>query len=89
MSPPTLMVPEPAWDKMPVFPPGLDVAVYLVIAEPPLDDGAVNATVAESGPVAVAAPIEGAPDGLNVVTAAEALDATEVPPSLVAVTVKV
>ena len=89
MSPPTLMVPEPAWFTVPVFPPGLDVAVYLVIAEPPLESGAVNATVADVAPVAVAAPIVGAPGRLSVVTEAEALDETEVPAALVAVTVKV
>jgi len=88
VSPVTVMVPEPSWFTMPVLPPGLDVALYEVIGEPPLDDGAVKATVAVN-PVAVAAPIVGAPGGLNVVTDAEALDETEAPSALAAVTVNV
>ena len=44
-----------------MIPPGLDVAVYLVIAAPPFDVGAVNATVAVVDPGTVAAPITGAP----------------------------
>jgi hypothetical protein len=55
------MVPEPACESVPVIPPGLDVAVYEVIAVPPLLAGAVNATVAVVDPVAVAVPIVGAP----------------------------
>jgi hypothetical protein len=55
------MVPEPACESVPVNPPGLDVAVYEVIAVPPLLTGAVNATVAVVDPVAVAVPIVGAP----------------------------
>jgi hypothetical protein len=43
-----------------VTPPGLDVAVYVVMAEPPLLAGAVNATVAVVCPVLVAVPIVGA-----------------------------
>ena len=54
-------MPEPAWFTVPVFPPGFDVAVYLVIAKPPLEDGAVYATVADVELVAVATPIPGAP----------------------------
>ena len=45
---------------MPVAPPGFAVTVYPVIATPPLDEGAVNATVACSSP-AVAVPMAGAP----------------------------
>jgi hypothetical protein len=45
---------------VPVKPPGLDVAVY-VIDPVPKSVGAVNATVAVVEPVAVAAPIVGAP----------------------------
>ena len=89
VSPVMGMVPEPAWDRMPVIPPGFDVAVYEVIVEPPLDDGAVKATVAVVNPVAVTAPIVGAPGGLNVVTDVEALDETEVPAAFRAVTVNV
>jgi hypothetical protein len=59
VSPLTVIVPEPAWARMPVIPPGVDVAVYEVIAKPPSDDGAVKATVAVVGPVAVTAPIPG------------------------------
>jgi len=44
----------------PVYPPGLDVAVYEI--DPlPKQEGAVNATVAVLVPVAVAVPIVGAP----------------------------
>jgi len=64
VSPVTVMVPEPACDRVPLPPAGLDVAVYLVIGEPP-SDGAVNATFAVVDPVAVAAPITGAFGALN------------------------
>lgn len=49
-------------DELPeaVMPPGLDVAVYDVIAEPPSLAGAVNATEAVV-PEMVAVPIVGAP----------------------------
>ena len=89
VSPVMGMEPEPVWDTVAMIPPGFDVALYWVIAEPPLESGAVKATVAEFAPVAVAAPIVGAPGGLNVVTEADGLDGTEVPAALVAVTVKV
>jgi hypothetical protein len=46
---------------VPVIDPGLEVAVYPVIADPPLSEGAVKATVADVVPVAVAVPIVGAP----------------------------
>jgi hypothetical protein len=49
------------------MPPGDDVAVYNVIAEPPSLAGAVYATVAVEDPVAVAVPIVGAPGTLAVV----------------------
>ena len=61
VSPLTGMAPESDCVRVPVIPPGLDVAVYLVIAAPPFDVGAVNATVAVVVPVTVAAPITGAP----------------------------
>jgi uncharacterized membrane protein len=51
VSPVTVMVPADAPDRVPVFPPGLDVAVYFVMGVPPLDSGAVNATVAVVFPV--------------------------------------
>ena len=43
--------------------PGLQVAVYCVIGEPPLLPGAVNATAADPEP-AVAAPMVGGPGGV-------------------------
>jgi hypothetical protein len=82
------MVPEPAWFTVPVFPPGFDVAVYEVIAVPPLDDGAVNATLALFTKVATD-PIVGAPGGPIGVTDADALEETEVPAAFRAVTVNV
>jgi hypothetical protein len=88
VSPPTLRTPEPAWFLVPVIPPGFDVAVYRVIAEPPLDDGAVKATVAVVE-LTVTAPIVGAPGAPCGVTDVEALDETEVPAEFAAVTVKV
>ena len=57
----TSIIPLPACSKVPDPPAGDDVAVYLVIAAPPFDVGAVNATVAVVSPVTVAAPITGAP----------------------------
>ena len=59
--PVTVNVPLPDWFKVAVTEPGVDVAVYDVIVAPPLDVGAVNATVAVVSPVTVAAPITGAP----------------------------
>jgi hypothetical protein len=70
-------------------PPPAQVAVYAVIAEPPLLTGAVKTMVAEVLP-AVAAPMVGAPGavaGTNGVTLT-ALDAMLVPTALVAVTVQ-
>ncbi len=49
---------EPA--PLAVAPPGLAVTVYPVMAEPPLEAGTVNATVAWALP-ALAVPIVGAP----------------------------
>jgi len=60
VNPVTVIVPDPAWLSVPVIPLGLEVAVYKVIAEPPLLAGAVYATVAVVAPVAVAVPIVGA-----------------------------
>ena len=61
VSPVIVIVPLPAPVKMPVIPPGEDVATYLKMGEPPLFVGAVNETVAVVAPVAVAHPIVGAP----------------------------
>jgi hypothetical protein len=83
------MVPAPAPDRVPVFPPGLEVAVYAKIGNPPLTAGGVNATVAVVCPVALTAPMPGAPGGPNVVTDADGADASEVPEAFVAVTVNV
>ena len=74
--------------EVPVRPPGVEVTVYPVIAEPPLSVGAVHVTVAcvfpDVAPTAV-----GATGTIEGITAAEAAEATEVPRILVAVTVNV
>ena len=70
-----------------VNPPGLDVTVYPVIAEP-LDAGAVHVTVALAFPV-VAVPIIGAPGTVGSVTELDAAEAFPVPTAFVAVTVNV
>jgi hypothetical protein len=89
VSPTTVIVPDPDWDTVPVLAPVFEVAVYVVIAEPPLDAGAVNATVADVDPVAATAPMVGAPGTVTGVTGADAPDAPEVPPAFVAVTLTV
>ena len=89
VSPATVIVPDPVWDTAPVKEPVSEVAVYLVIAEPPLDAGAVNATVALDDPAAVTAPMVGAPGTVSGVTGADAADAAEVRPPFVAVAVNV
>jgi hypothetical protein len=68
--------------------PGLDVAVYEVITEPPLLPGAVNGTVAVV-PEIVAVPIVGAPGTVNGVALLLAALAEPVPTEFVAVTVNV
>jgi len=73
---------------VPVNPPGDDVAVYDVTAEPPFENGGVNATVASESP-AVAGPIAGAPGTVAGVTLFEGADAGPVPAAFVAVTVNV
>ena len=57
----TVNVPPPDWFKVAVTEPGVDVSVYDVIVAPPLDVGAVNATVTEVTLAIAAAPIVGAP----------------------------
>jgi len=64
--PPTVIVVHGAM-HVPVNPPGKDVAVYEMMAEPPLEAGALNVTVAWVLP-AVAAPIVGAPGTANATT---------------------
>ncbi len=58
------------------------------MALPPVEVGAVNATLAWAFP-AVATGLVGAPGTVNGVTAADAAEATEFPTALVAKTVKV
>jgi hypothetical protein len=70
------------------IPPGEDVAVYPVIAEPPLDAGAVKLTIACAFP-AVAVTLVGASGTVDGVTTAEANEAGPTPMALVAFTVKV
>lgn len=71
-----------------VKPPGLDVTVYEVIAEPPLNTGGVKVIVASPSPL-VAVPIVGASGTVAGVTELLALEAEPVPTALVAVTVNV
>ena len=85
-----MIVPEPAPSEVPVLPLGEEVAVYEVIVDPPLEPGAVKATVAVVDPVAVAVPTVGAPGTTaEVVIEFEASDAADVPTLFVAVTVNV
>ena len=75
--------------NVPVLLPGFDVAVYVVIVAPPLDDGAVHATVTDVGLAMVAVPIVGAPDTVTTgVTELDAVDKPDVPAELVAVVLK-
>lgn len=71
-----------------VIPSGDDVTVYMVIALPPLDGGAVHVTVACVSP-GTALTAVGAPGAVAGVTAGEGKDAGPVPTVLAAVTVKV
>ena len=80
------MIGEPA--PLALMPPGVDVAAYDVIAEPPLEAGGVNVTVACALPAA-AVPIVGGPGTAAGVTLLEGADAGPVPAALVAVTVNV
>ena len=67
---------------------GEDVTVYPVMELPPVEFGAVNATLACALP-AVATGLVGAPGTVNGVIAADAAEVTEFPAALVATTVKV
>jgi len=73
---------------LPVKPPGDEVAVKLVIGEPPSNTGAVYVTVAFPFP-AVAITEVGAPGTVDGVTEAELADVTPVPITFVAVTTNV
>jgi len=76
--------------NVPVLLPGFDVAVYVVIVAPPLDPGAVQATVTDVALATVAVPIVGAPDTVATgVTEFDAADAADTPVVFVAVTVNV
>ena len=68
--------------------PGVEVAVYPVIALPPLDAGAVQLTRDEAL-ATVPETLVGAPGTVRGVTDAEAVEALEVPLAFVAVTVNV
>ena len=87
--PSKVKVPPVACVRVFVMPPGVDVAVYEVTAEPLFEAGAAKLTVALRLPVAVATNVVGAVGAPTVVIEIEALEATEVPAELVAVTVKV
>jgi uncharacterized protein (DUF983 family) len=85
VSPVTVILPDPDWVRVPVIPPGNDVALYDVIAEPPLA-GAVNETVIVVGPVEVNAVITGALGAIACRTEADHCEAVDVPTAFVAVT---
>ena len=68
--------------------PGKDVTLYPVMALPPVEAGAVKATLAWALP-AVATGLVGAPGTVCGDTATDAAEATEFPTALVATTVKV
>jgi hypothetical protein len=70
-----------------VFPPVDEVTVYPVMAEPPVEDGAVHETVAAEPPTAV--PMVGAPGTVAAVTLDEGVDVELLPAALEATTVNV
>jgi hypothetical protein len=71
-----------------MIPPGEDVTVYPVIADPPLLLGAVHVTPTLPSPAVADAPV-GASGTFDTVTAADAAEGPEFPTVLVATTVKV
>ena len=71
-----------------VMPLGVEIAVYSRIGLPPLESGAVNATVACPDPL-VAIPIAGAPGTVAGVTALDAVAAGPEPSAFIAFTVNV
>ncbi len=73
---------------VPVRPPGLEVTVYEVMTEPPLDTGAVKVIVASPLP-RTAETLVGAPGVVEGTTELLAADAALVPTAFVAVTVNV
>jgi hypothetical protein len=68
--------------------PGEDVTVYPVMVLPPVEAGALKATLTWALP-AVATGLVGAPGTVIGVTAPDATEATEFPAALVATTVNV
>ena len=75
--------------NVPVIAVPTAVAVYVVIVAPPLEPGAVQATVTDVALAIVAVPIVGAPDTVTTgVTALDAVDKLDVPAELVAVVLK-
>ena len=68
--------------------PGEEVTVYPVMTLPPVEAGALNATLACALP-AVATGLVGAPGTVPGTTDPDANEATELPTALVATTVKV
>lgn len=87
--PSKVKVPPVAWLRVRVNPPGVEVAVYEVTAEPPVEAEAPKLTVALRLPVVVAITDVGAEGAPTVVIELEALDAEPVPAELVALTVNV
>jgi hypothetical protein len=85
--PVTEIVPEPACERVPDPPGGLEVTEYEVIVAPPLLTGAVNETVAVLYPVEVAIKFVGAPGTVRGVAVAVAV--APVPIALLGVTVNV
>ena len=82
MSPVTVAVRLPL-DHVAVWPPGLAVTVYPVIAEPPVDAGAFQVTVACAFP-AVAETLVGAVGGVGVAGSrgtADVMDAVKATPA--------
>src|SRR4051794_5089833 len=74
--------------RVAVMPPGAELTVYEVIAEPPFERGAANVTSACVLPAAAIGSV-GAPGRVAGVTLFEGADASPVPTALVAVTVNV
>ena len=75
--------------NVPVMAVPTAVAVYVVIVAPPLEPGAVQATVTDVALAIVAVPIVGAPGTVFGVTEADALDKLDVPAEFVAVVLNV
>jgi hypothetical protein len=85
--PVTEIVPDPAWERVPDPPGGLEVTEYEVIACPPLLPGAVNETVAVLCPVEVAIKFVGAPGMVRGIAVVVAVGPIPIP--LLGVTVNV